>query len=74
MQDEEVPIDQMPYETLSYANGPGHGRINLTGVDTSQYTTLIYDFSYFILFHEMRCDRCFNLNICLQILESCCLN
>lgn len=44
MQGEEVPIDQMPYETLSYANGPGHGRINLTGVDTSQYTTLIYDF------------------------------
>ncbi|PVD34537.1 hypothetical protein C0Q70_05812 [Pomacea canaliculata] len=31
----EEPLDGMPYATLSYGNGPGPGRVNLTGVDTA---------------------------------------
>lgn len=32
---EQEALDGMPYATLVYANGPGPGRTNLTGVDTT---------------------------------------
>ncbi|XP_076467438.1 alkaline phosphatase, tissue-nonspecific isozyme-like isoform X2 [Babylonia areolata] len=33
--EKDKALDDMPYTTLSYANGPGPGRVNLTGVDTT---------------------------------------
>lgn len=42
---DDIGDDQLPYVTLSYANGPGYNttfangeRINLTDVDTSNYS------------------------------------
>ncbi|KAH9513410.1 hypothetical protein Btru_032949 [Bulinus truncatus] len=31
----ETPVDQMPFTTLGYMNGPAVGRVNLTGVNTT---------------------------------------
>ncbi|KAK7097557.1 hypothetical protein V1264_004513 [Littorina saxatilis] len=33
--DAEAPFDGMPFATLSYTNGPGPGRVNLTGINTT---------------------------------------
>jgi len=36
---QQLALDNLPYLTLYYANGPGNpNRTNLTGVDTGQYT------------------------------------
>ena len=32
---EDGALDGLPYTTLSYANGPGPGRVNVTGLNTS---------------------------------------